>query len=104
MNRRRLFGLIPAVLAGAVLPASAEILRPEKKGPILLERTCDGGWESQGQYDAASREVGCQLFRGCRTVFQWYWWLSGYPTCPNCGYCYLCTLEDVKSGRYTPKE
>ena len=101
MNRRRLFGLIPAVLAAAVLPVSAETLRPEKKSPAMLERTCDGGWESPVARAKAEAECGHRL-PGCGTVFQWY--IGMQCMCPNCGYHYSYLLQDVKSGRFTPKE
>lgn len=105
MNRRRFFGLLPAIGAVAALPAASavsELLPPRKVvAPILLERTCDGEWKNQKEYEAACANAGYRLLRGCGTVFQWYAGMT--VVCPNCGHHYLCTLEDVKSGRFLPR-
>lgn len=99
MNRRRFFGLLPAVGAMIALPSAAAIgeVLPSRKvvKPLLLERVCDGNFSKY--YDGPE-------YRGCGTVFQWYLGTSGYPVCPNCGTCYVCTSEDLKSSRFAPKE
>lgn len=106
MNRRSLLKFLPAVGAAIALPgakAIGEVMPSEKDAqPIRLVRTCDGEWKSQQEYEAMCMEAGYPLFRGCGMRFSWF--VGMLPTCPNCGRAYLCTLEDVKSGRFRPKE
>ncbi len=96
MNRRRFFGLLPAIGVAVALPGAAAIgeVLPARNvvKPVLLERTCDGGFSKY--YDGPG-------YRGCGTVFQWYMGMNAY--CPNCGACYFCSLEDMKSGRFLPR-
>lgn len=109
MNRRSLFKFLPALVSVAALPA-LEAKPIKKTGPILLERTCDRGWnsltpEQQKEQTLYAQRQGfdVRIYQGCGTTFQWYFGGGGYPTCPNCGYCYMVTLEDLKSGRYAPR-
>lgn len=111
-SRRKFFGIGAAVATAAAIPAIAiEKKAKESVGPILLERTCDGGRSEMTAEDIQRWEADLRdhykgeipaWFPGCGTKFQWY--LSGgYPMCPNCGRAYLMTLEMLKSGKYTVK-
>lgn len=71
-------------------------------GPILLQRTCDGGKDKMPPEEwarlIAERLKGNPVgFMGCGTIFQWWW--DGNCRCPGCGRTFSITLEDMKRYR-----
>lgn len=107
ISRRRVMGILGAVLAPSVPVAAAQMLPPTKAvGPILLERVCDYGKSelSYGDICCIERDwmeahpgAGRKLW-GCGTRFRWYF--GSFCYCPYCGHQYIFTLEMLKSGKY----
>ena len=100
LSRRKLFGIGTAAAAAAAVPEIADAKPPsEAVGPMMFEHTCDGGASRvTPEIVRETQKEAPWMYRGCGTKFRWYWGTNAY--CPNCGYCYLVTLEDVKSGFY----
>ena len=102
ISRRSLFGFLPGLAALAV-PEVAAAEKPEDKldqaRPIILEHVCDHG---ASRYDpkelAEIQKEAPWIGVGCGTRFQWHWGTASI--CPNCGYHYLVTLEDLKNNFY----
>jgi hypothetical protein len=101
-SRRRFFGLGTAALAVAAVPVAAvEISKPsdDAVGPILLEHVCDAGSSRYTTKEIAEMKKDWpERYLGCGTKFRWYFGMM--PICPNCGFHYQLTLEDIKTGFY----
>lgn len=100
VTRRKLFGIGTAAVAAAAVPAIADA-KPadEAVKPVILEHTCDGGASRITPEEVKEiQKEAPWMYRGCGTKFQFYW--GNYAYCPNCGYAYICSLEDLKTGFY----
>lgn len=102
LSRRKVLSLGAVAAAFAAIPVAATIAdNPKEKavGPILLEHVCDG---DKSRYTPEEiQEMGKDYpgrHWGCGTRFRWY--LGVPPVCPNCGWRYLLSLEDLKNGTY----
>jgi hypothetical protein len=101
-SRRKFFGIGAAVAAAAAIPVGAIVTEKaagEAVGPMMFEHVCDHGAsrltpeevaEAQKEYTGA--------YRGCGTRFRW--WFGTNAICPNCGWHYLLTIEDIKNHFY----
>jgi hypothetical protein len=73
MNRRSLLKFIPAVAAGAAIPAAAMAVAQEPKrnvvGPQLLEVKCDGAWFNLSEQDAAELDKMVHFFMDAALCF-----------------------------------
>lgn len=91
--------------AGAMIPIAASAM-PETKdskpvGPMLLERTCDGGEAESdpkewAEYMAYKKEEGHPI-PWCGTKFQWYW--GSMCICPNCCTHYQVMRKSIEKYR-----
>lgn len=99
MNRRNFLQSMAigtlAVGAPAASCATKTTMHSDVIGPILLERVCDH--EKSRMSAAEWKEFAAQYpgHLGCGTRFRWYWGLV--CICPNCGWTYLYTLNDLKN-------
>ena len=99
-SRRNFFGFGAAIAAAAAVPEIADAKPAEEAvGPMMFEHTCDGGASRMKPEEVAEAQKEYPwLYRGCGTKFRW--WFGYHAVCPNCGYHYLQTMDDVKSGFY----
>jgi hypothetical protein len=101
-SRRKFFGIFAAASAVAAIPAGAVVAEKaadEAVGPMMFEHTCDGGASRLTPQRVAEVQKDYPwTYRGCGTKFRWYFGTTAI--CPNCGYHYLLTIEDVKSNFY----
>ena len=100
LSRRKLFCIGAVFAAAAAVPEIADAKPTEELvKPIILEHVCDGGRSRMSEEDVKKAQAEAPwMFRGCGTRFQWHW--GHYGCYPNCGYCYCCTLDDLKTGVY----
>ena len=100
LSRRKLFGIGTAVAAAAAVPEIADAKPPsEAVGPMMFEHTCDGGKSRYTHQQVSDWEKECPWKTwGCGTTFRFWWGMPAH--CPNCGYAYMVTIEDVKAGFY----
>lgn len=101
-SRRKFFGIGAAVAASLAIPAAAVAVdktASEAVGPIMFEHTCDGGSSRYTPAEIAEmKESWPTRYVGCGTKFRWYFGTASM--CPNCGFHYLVTIEDVKNNFY----
>ena len=100
VSRRKLFGIGAAFAAAAAVPEIAEAKPAEEAiGPMMFEHTCDGGASrNTPEYNKEIQREYPWMYRGCGAKFRWYF--GTQAICPYCGYTYLVTIEDVKTGFY----
>lgn len=103
MNRRNFLTMFGIGAAAAAVPAMATVPRSKNVsravGPVLLERVCDGERskftpEEWKHLDSTYPNH----FRGCGTRFRWYWGCQCF--CPECGWQYLYTIEQMRAKQY----
>ncbi len=100
-SRRKFFGIGAAAVTAAVALPAVAVEKPaeEAVGPMMFEHTCDGGASRITPQEVAEAQKECPwMFRGCGTKFRW--WMGTVAMCPNCGYHYPLSLEDIKNNFY----
>jgi len=87
-------------MAAAAIPAvAAEKPADEAVGPMMFEHTCDRGASRLTPEEVTEiQKEAPWMYRGCGTRFRW--WFGMPVICPNCGWHYVFTIEDVKTNFY----
>lgn len=100
VSRRKLFGIGAAIAAAAAVPEIADAKPAEEAvGPMIFEHTCDRGRSRHTEEEAKEIQKDAPwALVGCGTRFRWYW--GTQAICPTCGWTYLLSLEDIKTGFY----
>jgi anaerobic selenocysteine-containing dehydrogenase len=101
MDRRNfLQGCGLGVVVAAVPAASYAVAKSKDSsvvGPILLERVCDHEKSRMSEEEWMYTKAHSN-YLGCGTRFRWYLGMS--CICPNCGWTYIYTHEDLKNKRF----
>jgi hypothetical protein len=92
------FGWGAAAAAVPLAPAVVSATPNDTVGPLLLERVCDWfeGYTPEQKAEALKENPG--RYAGCGIRFRWYF--GSGCMCPQCGWTYCVTLEDIRSKRF----
>ena len=106
MDRRDILKAVGlSVFAGSTPVVSYAIDEEDTAiGPVVLERTCDGGKNNYTAEEIAERDKRLKIYDqrwGCGTRFRWY--LGTVCVCPKCGAQYVYDCEMLKEKRFWVK-